>query len=317
MLKLAIISGFLGTVRNRFINYHENRPVADKIRIAAQVENLSGLELCYPEDFGDFDALKKMMEENRLGVSAVNFRSRRNDKWLKGGFSSAIEAERREVADDLMRAADYARKLGCRRITTCPLNDGHDYVFELDYGRAYDHFENTLGEVADSAKDVKFAIEYKWSDPRARCLISGAGEALAFCDRLGRDNVGVTLDFGHSIYAGERPAQSAAMLARENRLFYVHLNDNDKYWDWDMIPGAYNFWESVEFFYYLKKIGYDDWYGYDVLSKEHSPLDVFNTVTYATLKLKEIADRIDGGIMEELLAERNPPKAIRYLFSLV
>lgn len=317
MLKLAAISGFFGLVRNRFIAYHKPNTIADKIRLAAQVDNLSGLELCYPEDFGDFDELKRLMEEHNLGVPAVNFRSRRDGRWWKGAFSSAIAAERREATEDLLKAAEYARRFGCNRVTSCPLNEGHDYPFEMDYGKAYDAFENVLREAADSARDVRFCLEYKWTEPRARCLIATAGEALSLCNRVGRDNVGVTLDFGHSIYAGERPAQSLTLLHRENRLFHVHLNDNDKNWDWDMMPGAYNFWETVEFFYYLKKIGYDDWYSYDIISKEHPHIEVFNAATFATLKLKEIADRVDPDVMEGILAERNPPKAVRYLFSLV
>lgn len=42
------------------------------------------------------------------------------------------------------------------------------------------------------------------------------------------------------------------MLARAGKLFYVHLNDNDRNWDWDMLPGAFHFWEFLEFFYFLK-----------------------------------------------------------------
>ena len=35
------------------------------------------------------------------------------------------------------------------------------------------------------------------------------------------------------------------------------------------MPGAFHFWEFIEFFYYLKELGYtDDWYAYDVMSKE-------------------------------------------------
>ncbi|MDR1534454.1 MAG: sugar phosphate isomerase/epimerase [Planctomycetota bacterium] len=317
MLKLAIISGFLGSVRNRFMDYQEPRELAAKAAIAGRVENLSGLELCYPEDFADFDLAQKTLAENKLGVSAVNFRSRRNDKWVKGSFTSSIPAERTDLVEELARAAEYARKLGCKRITTCPLNEGHDYIFEMPYGDAYDLFRGVMREAADGAKDIAFSLEYKWNDPRARCLLAGAGEALSFCEDVDRDNVGVTLDFGHSIYAGERPAQAAVLLSRANRLFYVHLNDNDKYWDWDMMPGAFNFWDSVEFFYYLKKIGYDDWYAYDVTPKDHPVLDVFNTTTFATLKLKEVADRIDVDGMEKLLGERNAAKTMRYLFSLI
>ncbi|HHW48382.1 MAG TPA: sugar phosphate isomerase/epimerase [Clostridiaceae bacterium] len=317
MNKLAVISGFLGAVKNRYITYQEERLLEEKISMAAKIENISGLELCYPQDFDNFEKTSDLLSKYCLGVSAVNFRSRRSGRWMRGSFTSQLKNERAEVTEDLKKAMDYAEKLGCNRITTCPLNEGHDYLFEMDYGKAYDFMEETLGEAASYKPDVKICIEYKLNDPRARCLIGNAGEALAFCMRLGMPNVGVTLDIGHSIQAGERPSQAAVMLARENKLFYVHLNDNDKLWDWDMIPGAYNFWEFIEFFYYLRKIGYDDWFAYDIFPKENDTVKTFSAATSCTIKLMRISERLDEPAVEALFRQRNPSESMKYIFSIL
>lgn len=317
MAKLAIISGFLGAVKNRYITYQEERSLEEKFEMATKVENLRGLEVCYPQDFANPQELKELLDKHNLGVSAVNFRSRRSGQWMRGSFSSQLENERKAVVEDLKKAMDFAVDLGCNRVSTCPLNEGHDYIFEMDYGKAYDFFEETLKEAALYNPKVQICIEYKWNDPRARCLLGNAGETLAFCEAIGLPNVGVTLDFGHSIQAGERPAQSAVMLARANRLFYVHLNDNDKFWDWDMIPGSYNFWDFIEFFYYLRRLGYDDWFAYDVFPKEIDTVENFNVVTSTTLKLMEITSRLDENKIEELLDKRNPAESIKYLYSIL
>jgi xylose isomerase len=317
MPQLAIITSFLGAIKNRYINYQEDRPLAEKLSLAARVKDVTGVELCYPQDFGDVGLLKELLLQNRLGVSAINFRSRRTGQWMRGSFSSHLAMERRDVVEDLKKAMDAAVETGCNRITTCPLNEGHDYVFEMDYFQAYDSFEQTIGDAAGYNPDVRICIEYKWNDPRARCLIGNAGEALAFCQRVGLPNVGVTLDIGHAIQAGERAAQSAVMLARANRLFYVHLNDNDKIWDWDMLPGAYNFWDFVEFFYYLRKIGYQDWYGYDVFPKEMDTVETFSAATSITRKLMEISGRLDPDQIETMLKKRNPVEAMQYLYSKI
>jgi xylose isomerase len=317
MYKLAGITSFFGSVKNRYMSYHEDKTLDEKIRMASKVQGLDGLELCYPGDFDNIPLLKELLTTYGMGVSAINFRSRRTGKWMRGSFSSGRESERREVTDDLKRAIDLSREFGCNRVTTCPLNDGHDYIFEMDYFAAYDFFEDTIGEAAGYDPDVKLCIEYKWNDPRARCLLGNAGETLAFCQKLQLPNVGVTLDFGHSIQAGERPAQSLAMLARENRLFYVHLNDNDKYWDWDMIPGAYNFWDFIEFFYYLKKAGYNDWISFDVFSKEFDIAETYTTSVEITRRLVEIADRLDDRKIAELLSGRNCVENLAYLYSLL
>jgi xylose isomerase len=317
MPQLAIITGFLGAIKNRYINYQEDRPLAEKLFLAASVNDITGVELCYPQDFGDVRHLKELLLQHRLGVSAINFRSRRTGQWMRGSFSSHLANERREVVEDLKKAMDAAVETGCNRITTCPLNEGHDYVFEMDYFQAYDSFEQTIGDAAACNPKVRICIEYKWNDPRARCLIGNAGEALAFCQRVGLPNVGVTLDIGHAIQAGERAAQSAVMLARANRLFYVHLNDNDKIWDWDMIPGAYNFWDFIEFFYYLRRIGYQDWYGFDVFPKEIDTVETFKAVTSITLKLMEISRRLEPDQIEAMLKKRNPVEAMLYLYSKI
>jgi len=317
MNKLSIITGFLGAVKNRYMSYQEDRPLEEKFKLASQIEHITGLELCYPADFENFQTLTDLLSHYNMGVSAVNYRSRRTGKWQRGSFSSSLESERKEVVEDLKIAMDYAEKLGCNLITTCPLNEGHDYIFEMDYMEAYDGMERAIGDAASYNKKVKISIEYKLNDPRARCLLGGAGETLAFCRNIDLDNVGVTLDIGHAIQAGERPAQSAVMLARAKKLFYVHLNDNDKLWDWDMIPGAYNFWDFIEFFYYLEKVGYRDWMAYDVYPKEIDMIENFSTATEITRKLQTLTRKLDPQKVNELLKQRNPAKSARFLYDAI
>lgn len=318
MNKLAIITGFLGGVKNRFMVYQDDRTLQQKFEMASNIEGVEGLELGYPEDFNSISELKELLLKYNFGISAINFRSRRTGQWWRGSFTSAIATERREVVDDLKKAMDAAAELGCNRITTCPLNEGSDYIFEMDYIKAYDHAAEAFAKACEYNPDMRICIEYKMSDPRARCIFGTAGETAAFCQLVNSDNLGATLDIGHALYAGERPAQSAALLSKTKRLFYVHLNDNDGRWDWDLLPGAYHLWDFVEFLYFLKKLGYDDdWYSFDIFPKELDTVETFNAVSQLTRKLEAITDRIDPEKMEALLNERNPNKTILYLFTLI
>jgi xylose isomerase len=125
------------------------------------------------------------------------------------------------------------------------------------------------------------------------------------------------MDFGHSILAGERPAQALALLKRTGHLFYVHLNDNDRNWDWDMLPGAFNLVETVEFFYYLKEVGYtDDWYAYDVMSKEVDTAENFGAAVKITRKIEAMAEKIDRDTMKEIMKRRNPVAALSALYDM-
>ncbi|MCG8510999.1 MAG: hypothetical protein MI741_17385, partial [Rhodospirillales bacterium] len=77
-------------------------------------------------------------------------------------------------------------------------------------------------------------------------------------------------------------------------------------------------WDNVEFYYYLKKLGYDDdWYSFDVIPKELDPIENFNAAFAMTRKMEEITDRIDPALMEDMLKERNPLKTQRYLYTLL
>ena len=318
MNRLAAITAFLGGQKNRYMRYEPDRTLDEKLAIAAKVENLDGVELCYPADFQDMKKLGTLLADHGLGVSGVNFRSRRDGRWLRGSFSSESAEERVEVVDEFRAAIDAAREIGTTRMTTCPLNDGHDYVFEVNYFDCYRYAEEAFRSICEHDPEVRICIEYKWNDARTRCLFGTASETVAFCEAVGAPNLGATLDIGHSLLAHERPAQTVALLHRAGRLFYVHLNDNDRYWDWDMLPGSFHLWEFVEFLWYLREAGYEeDWYAYDVASKEMDTARFFTAVTRMTRRLEALRDRLDPERIRDLTRRREPDKSMLYLFDAI
>ena len=315
--KAAVNTGFLGGMRNRFMTYQEDRPLSEKIRIAGSIPGLTGLELSYPRDFQDPAALRKLLDEAGLRAAAVNFGARRGGTWWRGSFSSSDAKERGEAVSDLRKAMDAAREFGCGMVATCPNNDGSDYLFEIDYADAYRFMEESFRTAAEHDGEVRIAIEYKTGEPRTQCLLGNAGETLTLCRRIGLPNVGVALDFGHSLFAGERPAQAAALTALEERLFCVHLSDNDRRWDWDMSPGAFNLWETLEFLYHLERHGYDGWFSFDVFPKEADTAETFSEALRTTRRMLEIVDKIRPDKARELFSRRNPVESLRFLYGLL
>jgi xylose isomerase len=317
MARLAILTLFMGQTRNRFLQYQTPRTIAEILAMAGRTEGCEGVEMRYPGDLADVRLVKDELARNKLGVAAINYASVRSDRWLRGAWSSANPKERREAIDDFKRCIDVATQVGAPRITNCPLNDGVDFCFELDYARAYDHAAECYAEIADHNPAMPICIEYKISEPRMRSLLGTAGETAAFCQLVNRDNLGVTLDIGHALFANENGSQSAALLAKARRLFYVHLNDNDGRADWDLLPGAVHTWEMVEFLYTLRALGYDDWFTFDIVPKEHEPVEFFATAARLTRKLEDISRRIDGPTLAALQVERNAARTLAYLHSLL
>lgn len=316
--RYAVITGFYGRQGNRFLEYQAQRSLREKLQMASRTEGCAGVELCYPDDFADMPLLRRLLADLNLGVSALNFRSRRPGQWMRGAWASENAADRQAVVDDCCRLMDIAGEMGVGRVTNCPLNDGADFVFEMDYARAYDFAAEGYAAVAAYRPDVRLCIEYKPNEPRARSLFDTAGGTLAFVQMVGAGNLGVTLDMGHALAAGERPAQSAALLARAGKLFYVQLNDNDGAFDWDLPPGVLRFWETLEFLYALPRLGYSgDWFSFDIVPKEFDPVQVYGEAFTMTRKLESIAARFEPQRIAELVSARNPTATMSYLFALL
>jgi hypothetical protein len=85
-----------------------------------------------------------------------------------------------------------------------------------------------------------------------------------------------------------------------------------------MIPGVHHTWAFVELFYTLSALGYsDDWYAFDVFSKEHDTVRTFEAALALTRKLEEIAGRIEPSAMAPLMLSRDPAKTMSYLYGLL
>ena len=79
---------------------------------------------------------------------------------------------------------------------------------------------------SEECRSLKLSVEFKPTDEKSRfSFIPTTGAALLLVDAVGEPNFGLTLDVGHTLAAGENPAQSIAMAASRNALFGVQLGD--------------------------------------------------------------------------------------------
>lgn len=315
--KYAVITGFLGKLKDRFIDYQPPREIEEIVEMASRIKGCSGLEVVYPQNFKDPIKLKELLKAYNLGVSTVNLNIKGDEIWRFGTFSCPDANVRKEAVKYLKTAMDASAELGCNIVTTALLNDGGDYPFELDYVRAFNHTLDGIRECAEYRSDVKISLEYKASEPRVHCLFNNAGKMAYFCNMVGKDNVGVTLDVGHALQSLEVPADSAAFLGATNRLFYVHINDNFRNWDWDMVPGTVNLWDYIEFALYLKKIGYNYWITADVFPQRHDPIRIMEKTFEWMDYIFEIADKIDEKKLIELQNRKDPFDILDYIRSLL
>jgi xylose isomerase len=273
-IKFSVILSLLGKVGDRFGVYGEERTLAELFELASQVEGLTGVELVYPFQFHDVEEVRRLLRAHNLECSTVNVNVKAEPKFHRGSFTSIDPEVRAEAVRYLKTGMDMAASLGCNMVTICPLADGHDYPFEVDYGQAWRWLREGIGEAAAYRSDVKVSLEYKRSETRAHCVLNSAATTLHLCNQIGSPNLGVTIDLGHALYVSETPAQIVALLADADRLFLVHVNDNYREFDWDMIPGTVNFWDWLETYLYLDEVGYDGWLTSDVTPARLDPVRV-------------------------------------------
>lgn len=230
----------------------------EAIELAGQVGSLSVVDLNWPFAPTDVDTadLKAALAAAGLGAVAITPEIY-NREFVKGGFTNPDAATRRSAIDLVSQAAELATDLGCDYVKLWPGQDGVDYPFQADHGQLWGYSVDAVRELATNFPDMKFCIEYKPREPRNRMVFSSCARTLLAIEETGCDNVGILLDFGHSLYGGESPAEAAGLALSRDRLFAIDVNDNFRGWDDDMVVGSVHLLETFEFFHTLHAAGWE------------------------------------------------------------
>ena len=293
-MKQAIICPFLGKLRDRFCEYGEDLSVVERLERIARVPGVAGVEIVYPQELRNLSEVKETLARLGLEVSAVNVNVKSDPEFASGSVASPNPEIRRKAIDYLKRGKDAAVALGAERITCCPLSDGYDYPFQTHYGAAWNRMVDVVAEAASYLPEITLCLEYKPFETRVHGLLTSAAKTILLCKQAG-GNLGVTIDIGHSTFGGEAPADSLMLAASCGLPFYVHTNDNNGKWDWDLLAGACNVWEYLEFLYYLKEVCYDGWITADVAPFRQDPAEIFALNVSFTGRLWKWLDEIDRG----------------------
>lgn len=302
--KFSANAAFFGARRDRFNQYQPDRTLAEKFKLVSFVEGLHGIELKYPGDLDDINRVKELLEQYGLQLSAVNVNAKDVRHFRFGSFSARdLHARRRAIAL-VKEGMDIAADMGVGLVTTCPTVDGYDYPFQIDYMQAWEHFIESIREVTAHRRDIKVLLEFQPNDPHAKTLLGNTGMVLYLCAEVGAPNLGANLDVGHSLAAGEAPAEAAALLASKGLLHYIHSNDNTgDGGDWDMISGSIHFWHWLELLYTLKQIGYEGWMSADIAPKHFNPVQAFQTNIKMINRMTALIERTRSEEISTLLDE--------------
>lgn len=239
--------------------YGPPRSLIEMIDLAGQVGDLSVVDINYPFPGGEtsLEAIGEALTRNGLSVIGITPEIYTR-QFARGAFTNPDAGIRRLANAMCNEAADMVRHFGADYVKLWPGQDGWDYPFQADHRKLWQMSIEGVAELATQNPDLRFVIEYKPREPRNHISFDSVARTLLGIEKMGVPNVGILLDFGHSLYGGESPADAAQLAIDHGRLFGMDVNDNLRGWDDDMIAGSVHPIELFEFFYTLRK---NDWEG--------------------------------------------------------
>jgi xylose isomerase len=230
----------------------------EAIDLAGKVGDLSVVDLNYPFNPPGLPVSEVAEALRRNNLTAIGITPEiYTREFCRGAFTNPDPAVRARAIELVGEAVGVARELGADYVKLWPGQDGHDYPFQVDHGQIWSYATDGLRSLAQAYPETKFAIEYKPREPRVSMFFSSAAKTLLAIEDMGVDNVGILLDFGHSLYGGESPAEAARLIHSRGLLYAIDVNDNFRGWDDDLVVGSVHLTETLEFFHTLRECGWE------------------------------------------------------------
>ncbi len=184
--------------------------------------------------------VKEMLDAEGLVAEFAAPRLWEGPKTIDGGFTSNDPDCRKYAIERARRTVDVARALGCKLCVWWLAREG-TYIREAkDSKVAADRIADALNQTLNYDKEIKVAIEPKPNEPMDQAYIPTTGHAIAIGYMTDYpERVGVNIETAHVILAGLDPSDEMGFALAYDRLFSVHLNDqNGLKFDEDKAFGA-------------------------------------------------------------------------------
>ncbi len=279
--------------------YGPPRKLIEMIDLAGQVDDLSVVDINYP--FADpdlsLDAVEAALKRNNLSVIGITPEIY-TLKFAKGAFTNPDPGIRRLANEMCNDAANVVRRFGANYVKLWPGQDGWDYPFQVDHRKLWQMSIDGVAELAGQNPDLNFVIEYKPREPRVHMSYDSVARTLLGIEKMGVPNVGILLDFGHSLYGGESPADAAQLAIDHGRLFGMDVNDNLRSWDDDLIAGSVHPIELFEFFYTLRKNKWEGVWQLDQFPFREDSVAAANSAIGFLKAVERALDKLDFEAMQ-------------------
>jgi len=186
--------------------------------------------------------MKKVLDDAGLVAEFTAPRLWESADGIDGSFTSNDAGIRKRAIERAKRSVDVAKELGCNLLVLWLAREG-TYIRESKNAiTAYEQLVEAVDAILDHDSTIEIAIEPKPNEPMDHAYAPTIGHALAIAHRTkDPSRVGGLIESAHALLAGLDPSDEMAFALAEDKLFSVHLNDqNGLKFDQDKTFGAAN-----------------------------------------------------------------------------
>ena len=315
-LKFEVNPGLLQPLGDRFVGDGYKAPVdeRDALKMVGAMPEAQGMGFWAPGQATLKNAKEIAQAVRSLGKEpstiVANFWDKRFG-W--GSFTNKDPDIRKSALEHAYEGIEIAKLMGIGLFSIWFGHDGVDYAFQADYSKIWDQLVSAVADIARYDKSMKIAIEYKIREPRIHEFVGNMGDTLLLIAEAGQDNVGVTLDLGHAINAGERIAYSAVRALERGKLYNIHFGDNFRLWDDDVVVGSVNTIEFIEVIYWLHKYNWEGWCGLDQYPFKNNACDAIQESILWVRGFENVIRKIGMEKLDQAITQDEPKKILSLL----
>ena len=269
--------------------------------------------------------VKKLLDKYGLAAEFVAPRLWMDPHTQDGGFTSNRKEDRDFALWRALRSIDIANELGCDMIVLWLAREGTLCAESKSAVTATRQLVEAINVMLAYDQHIRVCIEPKPNEPIDRSFCGTMGHVMAVsAATIDPKRVGGNLESAHAILAGRDPANEIGFALAFDKLFTVHLNDqNGIRFDQDKSFGVENLRQAFNQVKILVENKYWEkgYVGLDVKamrttsdedSYEHlkNSLEVFKA-------LEEKVDRYDYAYADKLIAERKFEQLEMYTMHLI
>ena len=177
-----------------------------------------------------------------------------------GGFTSNDASARAYSIERAKQTVDIARALGAELTVWWLAREGTYLRESKSYARALEQLVEAVNAVLAHDPEIRLAIEPKPNEPSDVAYLPTIGHALAFCHMTSDPpRVGGLVESAHAVLVGLDPADEMEFALAQNKLWSVHVNDqNGMKFDQDKPFGSVNLRSAFDQVRVLECHGYAD-----------------------------------------------------------